>query len=158
VNGDGGVERITVRQSSRSSRNGRTSRREALKGILPIDVVDVAAGVIVVAHEANRRVLRERNIHEAFERATGVTGFPLGGLDIVAGLKRGGFGLVGDDRYGAGEGAGAIERALRTCQRLDSRDVIDMNVQVTADGGDRYVIDVHGGGGEISGVQLRRAV
>ena len=54
-----------------------------------------------------------------------------------------GLRLVGDDADGAGLGAGAVQRALRTGQHFDARDVVDLDVERALDGGDGLLVEVH---------------
>ncbi len=73
-------------------------------------------------------------------------------LDLVAGAEGPELGLVGDDPEGAGLGACAVEGALRTDQGLDPGDVVDMDVEGAADGGDRLLVQIDADAGQGAGV------
>ena len=51
--------------------------------------------------------------------------------------------LVRDDADGAGLGARAVQRALRTGEHFDARDVVDLDVERALDRGDRLLVEVH---------------
>ena len=50
--------------------------------------------------------------------------------------------VIGDDADGAGLRARAVERALRAGERLDARDVVEVQIEVALDGGDRLFVEI----------------
>ena len=71
---------------------------------------------------------------------------------LVAGRERARIGLVGDDADRARFGARAVQRALRTRERLDARDVVDVDVERALDRGDRLLVEIHADARQRAGV------
>ena len=156
VDRDWGVIRIPIRSPGAGVGNAR--RRIALESILAVDVVDVAAAVLVIAHQPDRGVLGERNVHVAFECPAAAAVLPLVGFHVVGGRESGRIGLVGDDAQGAGQGTRPVQGALGSGQRLDARDVVHMDVERPGDGGHRQVVEVQAARRKESRVQTHVAV
>ena len=57
---------------------------------------------------------------------------------------------VGDDADRPGFRGCAIEGALRSAQHLDAGDVVDMDVERAADGGDRLLVQIDADAGQRS--------
>src|SRR5438067_13801910 len=131
--------------SRTSARGGRTEVREA-----PIariaegagHIVDVAAVALRPADEPNRGVAADGDIHEALRDVAPLATERLA-RESVACLEAGDIRLVGDDAHRARLRARAVERALRSGERLYALDVVDVDVERTLDGGDRLLIQVH---------------
>ena len=105
-------------------------------------VVDPARIVLRPTHEPDGRAVAHRDVDEAFGDIAGFVAVDHIAFERIAGREAGRIGRVRDDADGARLRACAIERALRACERLDARDVVQVNVEVTADGRDRLFIQV----------------
>ena len=70
----------------------------------------------------------------------------LAAFQVIGGAKAAWVGLVGDDAYITRFGTGAVQRALRARQLLDARDIIDVDVEHTANGGNRDFVEIEAGG------------
>ena len=105
-------------------------------------VVDVARVELLPAHEADRRLVRQRDVGKALEHVAERAVPDCVGLHVVAGLEAGRIGLVGDDADRARFRARAEQRPLRPGQRFDARDVVEMDVERTLDCRDRLLVEV----------------
>ena len=121
----------------------RVDGRVGLEGAF--HVIDVTALVIVIQGRAEGQLVgNDRDIDHGFE---GVRISTLMGLRVAAretGLELVQNGLVGDQAHGAGHGTGAVERALRTGQHLDSLHISDEDIQVATAGRDRLLVKIQG--------------
>ena len=112
------------------------------------DVADIAAIALEEHRGAKSNGIIERQVEKAIKAAAAGIG-PLaegGAADIKAGLKLV-RGLVGDEPQRARKRAGAEQRALRTRQRLDPLNVIDVQICRAADGGQRQFVEIERAGG-----------
>ena len=102
--------------------------------------------MLVPAHEANGTALAQRQIHIAFGNVA-TFAIERAAFEIISGAELRGIRLVGDDADRAGLRACAVERSLRTCERLDSRDVVHVNVERTLNRRNGHLIEIlaHGG-------------
>jgi hypothetical protein len=64
-------------------------------------------------------------------------------LHIVRAAQLAELGFVGDDPDRSSFGTRAVECALRSGQRLDPREIVDMQVEHALDGGYRLLIQVY---------------
>src|SRR5437763_16713922 len=94
------------------------------------------------ADEANCGVTSDGEIHEALGDVAALATERVA-RESVARLEGGSVRLVGNDAHRARLRARAVERALRTGERLYALDVVDVDVERTLDGGDRLLIQVH---------------
>ena len=115
-------------------------------------VVDIAGILFIEADDAQRGLLRQRDVDHPFHLAAGATLVDLVQLHIHAAVIARGIGLVGDDADRAGFRRGAIERALRAGEAFDAGDVVDVHVKVAADRGDRLFIEIDANRGQRTGV------
>ena len=107
-----------------------------------IDVVDPAGFSFVPADDAQRSDIRQRKIEEAFENVAIAAATDAVDFKGISGRETGGVGLVGDDLDGAGLRAGTIQGALRTGQRFNAFDIVDVRLDGPADAGDRLFIEI----------------
>src|SRR5213082_1148338 len=115
------------------------------------DVVDVAAVALRPADQTDRRAAADGDVHEALGDVATLAAQRVT-REIVTGLEGGGIRLVGDDAHRAGLRARAVQRALRTGERLHALDVVDVDVERTLDGRDRLLIQVHADARQRAGV------
>ncbi len=73
-------------------------------------------------------------------------------LDVVGRGEAARVRLVGDDADRAGFRARAVERALRTGERLHARDVVGVDVERAADRGDRLLVEIDADAGLRAGM------
>jgi hypothetical protein len=106
------------------------------------DVVDVARLVLGPAHHADGGLVTDRQVHEALGHVAHVA-FQRAARELDPRVEFTHLRLVGDDADGAGLGAGAVQRALRSRQHLDARHVVDLHVERALDGGDGLLVEVH---------------
>ena len=92
-------------------------------------VVDVAGIMFVPTDQANGRAGRHRYVDHALGGIANAAVIDRIDASAVAGGKTAGVGFVGDDAERAGLRAGAVQRALRTGQRLDAGDVVHVDVE-----------------------------
>ena len=114
----------------------------------PADIVDIAAVILIEANNAQCRMSGERQVDIAFGDAArfamrGSVGGKIGRAGEALGI-----GLVGNDAQGARLAARAKQGALRAGQRLDPRDVIDVDIERRADCGDWLLIEIDANGGQ----------
>ena len=64
-----------------------------------LNVVDIAAVVLVIAHDSQSGTLTDGNVYEAFGAITWVTALNLAGIKTVTARKFTEFGLVSDDTH-----------------------------------------------------------
>ena len=109
-------------------------------------IVDIAAIATIPAHRTHRDRVAQRGVDKAFKRPTDAA--MRHGVQLTAHLaiKALGIRLVGDDLDRTRHGACAIERALRPSERLNTGDVIDMDVERALNGRDRLFIQIHANG------------
>ena len=62
--------------------------------------------------------------------------------EAVTRIEAGWIRLVGDDADGAGLRARAVQRALRTRERFDARDVVHVDVERALDRGDGLLVEI----------------
>ena len=91
-------------------------------------VVDVTAFLAVIAHGADRQRFGDGDIDETLGLAAEIAAAKLVGFQVHAAGKFAKLGLVGDHADGAGQRAGAEQRALRARQRLDAFHVIHVHI------------------------------
>jgi len=120
-----------------------------------VEVVDIAAVVIAVARQPDRRpVLDERYVDEALDRAVVSTAVDLADIGIYAGAEPAGIRLVGDEAHRSGHGAGAEGRALRAVQHFDALDIIEMQIGRHAIEVHRHIVDQERGGGLVGIIRV----
>ena len=121
-------------------------------GARALHIVDVAAVMGVPGDEADRHAVVQGDVDQALEgvaRAAVADGVH---ADVVGRREARRVGRVGDDLDRAGLRAGAVEGALRAREGLDPGDVIDMQVERPADGGDGLLVEVGPDAGHGAGV------
>jgi hypothetical protein len=114
-------------------------------------VVDVTGSGVRPADEAHGGALRERQVQEALREIAEVT-FERRGRELVPGVESIRVGLVRDDADRSRLRARAVQRALRTREDLDARDVVDLDVERTLDRRDGLFVEVHADGRQRSRV------
>ena len=105
-------------------------------------VVDIAAVADIIGHHADRDTFAERRVEEALDAAADTALAELVEIEIISGRELARIGFVGDQADRAGERTGAVERALRSRQRLDAGQVIGVDVEHRADRRDRDLVDI----------------
>ena len=110
-------------------------------------VVDPARVLAVPAHDPDRGLLPDRHVDEALGDVARIVPVDHVAFEPVTGVEPRGIGLVRDDADRARLRARAVQRALRTGQRLDPRDVVHVDVEVALDRRDRLLVQVHADAG-----------
>ena len=85
---------------------------------------------------------RDRQVDHALELAADAAMRDGVELAVDAPVGDAELGLVGDDADRARFARGAVERALRARQALDARDVVDVDVERSADRRDRLLVEI----------------
>ena len=93
-----------------------------------LNVVDIAAVVLVKAHDSQSGTLTDWNVHKAFGAIARVTALNLAGIKTVTARKFTEFGLVSDDTHSTRLGVGTKGCALRPRQNFNTIDVINVRV------------------------------
>ena len=120
------------------SRRARIARVGAGAG----DVIDPAGLLHLPAHQAHCSLLADGHVDEALGHIALATVVDGVAFQRIASREARSIRLVGDDADGARLRAGAVQRALRTGQRLDAGDVVQVDVQVALNGGDGLLVEV----------------
>ena len=103
-------------------------RRPVVELPLVVDVIDIAAVAPVIAHGADRHRVPHRHVDIGLALPAEIAGAIFIGFEIIAELVLAELGLVGDQANRARQRAGAVERALRSGQRLDALQIIGMDI------------------------------
>jgi hypothetical protein len=94
------------------------------------------------ADQPHRGCRRQRDVRETFHEVAGAAIAHRAAFEVVAGGELGGIGLVADDAQRACLRARSVQRALRSSQRLDARDVVQMHVERALNGRDWLLVQV----------------
>ena len=109
-------------------------------------VVDVAGVLCREADEAQREpVLSDRDVQHRADVVARVALRNARDLRLGPGVEAGGIGLRRDDAQCAGLGAGAVQRALRSAQRLDALDIDEARVGIAPALRDWLLVEIEGG-------------
>ena len=84
----------------------------------------------------------DRQVDHAFELAADAAVSDRVELAVDAPVGHAELGLVGDDADRARFARGAVERALRAGEALDPGDVVDVDVERSADRRDRLLVEI----------------
>ena len=103
----------------------------------------------------------KRDVRETFRGISRFAVFDRVRPEVYPARKCRGVGLVGDDTQRAGLGVGAVQAALRSGQSLDTRNVINTNVEIATDSRYRLIVEIQSnarrGSGEVAVTAVRDA-
>ena len=105
-------------------------------------VVDETRIALVETDHAQGRGVRQWHVDHAFDLAAYAAVLDGVDLGVDPTFELGGVRLVGDDADRARFRTRAVQRALRPREAFNPRDVINVNIEVAADGGDRLFVQI----------------
>src|SRR4029079_10883329 len=105
-----------------------------------MDVVDVARIALIESARPEGDPGSDRDVDHSFELAAGAAVGNLVDLSIHAPGQHAELRLVGDDADRARFAGSSVQRALRSREALDPRNVVDMDVERSADGRPRLLV------------------
>src|SRR5215469_6316957 len=104
-------------------------------------VVDIAGVAFLEADEADRDLVGQGYVDIALDDMAEIAA---GGveLDVIGGAEGRRIWLIGDDADRARLRACAEQRALRTSERLDALDVVEVNIELPQDGRGWLLVEI----------------
>src|SRR5205809_656877 len=119
-----------------------SENRISAQRMLTEDIVDVASVMLVESGTAEGDVGGDRQVEHALQAAAYSAMVNRVEFGVHSPSRDSELRLVGDDADRAGFARGAVKRALRTREALDAGDIVNVDVERSADRRDRLFVKV----------------